>query len=138
MSILAVTELRQLFDPSRIEQLATDFTGQHGDSVYNPAIVQGIIEQTEGIVKNTLSLQYTTLQLEADAGIKRIVADITMYYLELRRPPVSSVVVSLHENALRLLGQLQDGSAKLAAVAQLLPIGPTEEPTEATDSGYFD
>lgn len=138
MAILTAADFKLLFDPDRIKQLASDSSLQHGTITYNEAIVTAVIDQAEGVVKNTLSLQYTTLQLEADAGIKRITADLAMYYLEARRSPPSEAKKNLYKLATALLTQLQRGEAKLDAVPQLLPSGPTEKPTEATDSGYFD
>lgn len=137
MAILTVAELQQLFDPDRIRQLASDSSTQFGKVVYNETVVQTIITQAIGIVINSLSLQYSAAQLEADAGVKRITADIVMYYLEARRPPVSAATLRLYSVALSRLTQLQKGEAKLAAVAQLLPTGPTEIPTEAISTGFF-
>lgn len=137
MSILSVEQFKLLFDPDRIKQLASDRSLQHGTVTYNAEIVAAVLTQAEGVIKNTLSLQYTTAQLEADAGIVRIVADVAMYYLELRRPPASAETVRIHKLALQLLTQLQKGDAKLAAVTQLLPSGPTAIPTEALSSGFF-
>lgn len=137
MAILTVGTFKLLYDPDRIKQLASDSSLQHGTVTYNEAIVIAVIGQAEGIVKNTLSLQYSTAQLEADAGIKRITANIAMYYLESRRPPVSAETTRLNKIALHHLDQLQKGEAKLVAVTQLLPTGPTEEPTEAISSGFF-
>jgi len=138
MALLTVEEFRLVFDPERVAQLASDSSRQHGNIVYSEAIVTAVITQAEGIIKNALSLQYTVLQMEADAGLKRMTADIAMYYLELRRPPATPATERLYKIALGSLEQLQQGVAKLVAVDQLLPIGPTEEPTEATASGYFD
>ena len=137
MAILTVEELLQLFDPDRIRQLASDSSAQFGKVVYDEGVVQTIITQAEGVVTNSLCLQYSNAQLEADAGIKRAVADMAMYYLELRRPPVSAETKGLHKLALHQIDQLQKGTAKLAAVTQLLPTGPTETPTEAIGTGFF-
>jgi len=137
VAILTVEELQQLFDPDRIKQLASDSNSRFGTVAYNTEVVQTIITQAEGIVINTLCLQYDVAQLEADAGVKRITADVAMYYLESRRPPVSAATTRLYQVALGRLKQLQDGSAKLAAVTQLLPTGPTVEPTEAISTGFF-
>jgi len=137
MSILSVDEFKLLFDPDRIQQLASDSSLQFGTVKHNEAVVPAVISQAEGIVKNTLSLQYSTAQLEADAGIKRITANMAMYYLESRRPPVSAETARLNKIALHHLDQLQKGEAKLAAVTQLLPTGPEDEPIEAISSGFF-
>ena len=137
MAILTVAQLQQLFDPDRIKQLASDSNTQFGVVAYDAAVVQAIVTQAEGTVKNALSLQYSVAQLEADAGVQRIAADLAMYYLESRRPPISADTVRLYKSALGLLIQLQNGTAKLAAVTQLLPTGPTEEPTEALSTGFF-
>lgn len=137
MAILTAEEFKLLFDPDRIKQLSSDSSLQHGTIVYNESIVAAVITQAEGTIKNSLSLQYTVAQLEDDAGIKRITADLAMYYLESRRPPVSAEATRIHKLALQLIVQLQKGEAKLAGVAQLLPSGPTEEATEAISSGFF-
>lgn len=137
MAILTVAEFQQFFDPDRIKQLASDSSLQFGTTVYNKNIVTSVVEQAEGIVKNTLSLQYSTAEMEADAGLKRITADIAMFSLESRRPPVSAEAIRIHKFALQQLTQLQEGKAKLAAVQQLLPTGPTDEPTEAISTGFF-
>ncbi len=137
MAILTIAELQQFFDPDRIKQLASDSSAQFGKVVYNEGTVTAVIAQADGIVKNALSLQYTTVQIEADAGVKRITSDITMYYLEMRRPPPSADTLRLYQVALQLLKQLQTGEAKLAAVDQLLPSGPTTVPTEAISTGFF-
>jgi len=137
VAILTVAELHQLFDPDRIRQLASDSSTQFGKVVYSATTVQTIVTLAEGTVKNALSRQYSTAQLEADAGVKRITADLAMYYLESRRPPVSAETTRLYKIALGRLIQLQNGEAKLAAVQQLLPTGPTTEPTEAIATGFF-
>lgn len=127
-----------MFDHDRVEQLASDFDPRTGGSSYNADNATLVLGQAEGVVKNALSLQYTTVQLEADAGIARMVGDMAMYYLEFRRSNFSPEVKSAYANAGRLLDQLRNGDAKLSGVTQLLPTGPTSEPTEATDSGYFE
>jgi len=137
VALLTVAELQQLFDPDRVRQLASDSSGQFGKVVYSEGVVQTIVTMAEGTIKNALSLQYTVAQLEADAGVKRITADLAMYYLESRRPPVSAETTRLYKSALGLLIQLQKGEAKLAAVQQLLPTGPTKVPTEALNTGFF-
>lgn len=137
MAILSIAELQQLFDPDRIRQLASDSSTQFGKVTYVEGTVIAVIAQAEGVVKNSLSLQYTTAQLEADAGIKRITADLAMYYLESRRPPPTADTKILYKAARELLRQLQVGEAKLAAVDQLLPSGPTTEPKEALSTGFF-
>ena len=137
MAILTIEILMQLFDADRIRQLASDSSGQHGKVVYTEAIVTTLISQAEGVIKNSLSLQYSTEQLEANPGIQRMTAEIVMYYLESRRPPPSAATTKIYDLALKLLGQLQDGSAKLSAVQQLLPTGPSEEPKEALSTGFF-
>lgn len=137
MAILTIEELQQFFDPDRIRQLASDSSTQFGKVVYNESTVTAVIAQADGIVKNSLSIQYTAVQIEADAGVKRITSDIAMYYLEMRRPPPSADTLRLYKVALQLLRQLQTGEAKLAAVDQLLPSGPTTGPTEALSTGFF-
>lgn len=128
---------KQLFDVDRIQQLASDSSQQFGTVKYNEAIVQTIITQAEGVVKNTLGLQYSIAQLEADTGIVRITADIAMFYLESRRPPIAAETTQLYKLALHMLSQLQKGEAKVAAIDQLLPTGNEVIPTEAISTGFF-
>jgi len=137
MSILTASELLLVFDPDRIRQLASDQSQQHGKITYNEAIVTAILNQVEGLVKNSLSLQYSTTELEADYGIKRMVADIAMYYLEIRRPPPTVETTQLYKAAALFLAALQQGTAKLSAVQQLLPSGPSTAPVEAISTDFF-
>lgn len=137
MAILTIDAFKQLYDADRITQLASDSSVQFGKVAYNEEIVQTVLTQAGGVIMNALSLQYTVAEMEADAGVKRLTADIAMYYLEMRRPPVTAGVARLHDLALKTLVQLQEGKAKLVAVQQLLPDGPTEEPTEAISTGFF-
>lgn len=137
MAILTVDVFKQLFDVDRITQLASDSSRQFGTVKYNETLVQLIITQAEGVVKNALGIQYTVVQLEADAGIVRITADIAMYYLEQRRPPASPETARLYKLALHMIDQLQKGEAKLTAVSQLLPSGSETIPTEAISTGFF-
>jgi len=137
MAILTVTELQALYDPDRIRQLASDSSLQFGKVVYSEAIVQSVLNKAEGVVKNALSLQYSAAQLEADEGVKRVVGDLAMYYLEARRPPIEDSTTQLYAAATHLLEQLQTGEARLAAVQQLLPTGPSEVPAEAISTGFF-
>lgn len=137
MAILTVEVFKQLFDVDRIQQLASDMSQQFGTVKYNEAIVQTIITQAEGVVKNTLGLPYTEAQLEGNTGIVRIVADIAMFYLESRRPPIAAETTQLYKLALHMLEQLQKGEAKLEATDQLLPIGNEVIPTEAIQTGFF-
>ena len=128
---------KQLFDPDRIEQLASDSNRQFGSVKYNESVVQTIITQAEGVVKNALGLQYSVAELEADAGVARATGDIAMYYLESRRPPVSAETKGLYKLALHMIDQLHKGEAKLSAVTQLLPSGNETVPTEAISTGFF-
>ncbi|KKM14030.1 hypothetical protein LCGC14_1710230 [marine sediment metagenome] len=137
MAILTLDTFLQLYDPDRIEQLASDNSRQFGTNKYNEEIVQSMITLAEGTVKNALSKMYTTIELEADAGVQRIVADLAMYNLEARRPPIAEEVKNLHKLALHMIEQLQNGIAKLTAVSQLLPLGSTEQATEAISTGFF-
>lgn len=135
MAILTVTELKLAFDARRVEDLASDFSEIQQEPVYDETILEAIIAQAEGYVKTQLSKIYSTAELEADQSIKRIVADVAMYFLEFRRNRVSPDVQSAFERAQRFLRGLQEGTFKLAAVTQLLPIGETTQPTEALSAG---
>ena len=136
--ILSESSFRQMFDSDRITQLASGYSPSSGKSAYNSAIVTGAIAQAEGVALSSLSKMYSTLQVEADAGMKRIIGSIAMYYLESRRGTPPPEVKQMYNDSLEFISSLQSGESKLAVVDQLLPIGNEEEPTEATDSGFFD
>ncbi len=135
MAILTVTVLKQSFDAERVTALASDYSDVQEQPVYDETIVQAIIDQAEAYVKAQLGKMYSTAELEADKSIVRVVADVTMYYLEFRRNQISGDVKSAFERAQRFLVGLQDGTFKLSAVSQLLPDGETNEPTEVLEAG---
>lgn len=137
MAILTVDQFSVLFDKERIKQLASDFDYAHNKTIYDASKVSTVIAQAEGIIKNALCRQYTTAQLEADAGIQRITADLAIYYLELRRGDPSGATVRIFGEAKERISRLQDGTEKLDAVSELLPTGSTTEPTEAIKTGFF-
>lgn len=136
MAILTGAEFEVMFGVDRIHQLASDLVS--GRMTYVSAIVDDMLVKADGLVKVALTKQYSVAEIEADAGVQRITGDIAYYYLEFRRGKPPTEVIHLHNLARAALKSLQDGVAKLADVAQLLPIGETEESTEATDSGFFD
>ena len=138
MAILTVAQFQLMFDTDRIKQLASDYNPSYGSSVYNGSIVTGVVAQAESVVKNALSLQYTATQLEADEGMKRIVGIYAMYFLEFRRGNFTTQVDKAYKDAQAVIATMQKGESKPLAVSELLPLGETEEPTEVTDSGYFD
>lgn len=128
-----------MFDTNRIEQLASDADPKYNRVTFKKSIVDEKLLQAEGEVKNALSLQYTTTEMEANANLRRVVGSITMYLLELRRGDFTTQIATAYKWAQDQLTSLRDGTSKLSAVAQLLPsIDDTTEPTEATDSGFFD
>jgi len=135
MAILTVAELKKTFDAERVTDLASDYSEAQQEPVYDESIVDAIIAQAEGYVKTQLSKMYSVAELEADQSIKRAVADLAMYYLELRRNQISPDVQGAFERAQMFIQGLLDGSFKLPAVAQLLPQGETTTPTEALRAG---
>ncbi len=136
MVIAAIADLKVHFDPRRVASLLTE-----GDDAAT-ANATTIIATVEGRVKNLLSNQYTTTELEADAGIKGIVVVLAMAWLEMRRGNIPPRMKEMQRDAEAQLQALVSGEAKLADVAQLLPsITPSESvaPTDVfEDSGYFD
>lgn len=135
MAILTVVELKKAFDAERVTDLASDYSEIQGEPTYDETILDTIIAQAEDFVKAQLSKMYSTAELEADQSIERVVADITMYYLEFRRNQISNDVQSSFERARRFLQGLQDGTFKLSAVSQLLASGNTTQPTEVLKAG---
>lgn len=133
MAILSVVEFQKAFDPSRVTQLASDYDEVQAEPVYDETIVSAVLLQAEAFIKAALSKQYSTTELEADKAIERVCADVAMYYMEFRRNQFTPAVEAGFERAKRFLRDLQDGTAKLGAVAQLLPTGPSEAPTEAIE-----
>lgn len=135
MAILTLAELKQAFDAERVTDLASDYNSVQSRVVYDETILENIISQAEDFVKASLSKQYSVAQLEADKSVERFTADIAMYYLESRRNQFTPSVERAFERAQRIIQSLQDGTAKLGAVAQVLPRGNTEVPTEVLELG---
>jgi len=113
--ILSADELKKAYSSFRIDQLSDDGSGPDAD------IVSQAIAHADGIIKNALSVTYTTVAIEADNGVKRICAVLAIYFLESRRgdtPPQSSVD---YKEAMELLLALTRGEIKLAAASEVLP-----------------
>jgi len=133
MTLFVIKDLQDVFDNDRIEQLAS--TGS--PPVYNQWIVEAVVNQAIDYVRAALSKQYSDTQLEADNFVKRLVADITIYYLEMRRGQFTPSVERGFERAVNALKALQEGVMKLGNVTQLLPEGVTTQPTEAIGTDFF-
>jgi len=132
---LTVAQLKLSFDAERVTDLASDYDSVQSVPVYNVAILDAIILQALDYVEAQLGKMYSTVQIDADKSMERITADIAMYYLEFRRNQISDDVQSAFERAQRFLKGLQNGTFKLAAVAQLLPTGAESQPTEVLEAG---
>lgn len=138
MAILTVAGFKKAFDPERVTQLASDYDDVQEAPVYDVTVIETVLLQAEDFVKAAISKQYSTAEIEADKAIERVCADIAMYYMEFRRNQFSPAVESGFERAKRFLRDLQDGTAKLGAVTQLLPTGPSDIPIEAlADASEF-
>lgn len=142
MAILTIDEFMLIFDSERIKSLASEPSRTLGAMAYNPSIVATFINQADSFVKSLLSKQYSTETMEANNSLKRAVADIVMYYLEMRRPPVTAEVEKLYKLTILFLDQLQTGASVLENITQLLPsLGDptvTDAESETMASGFFD
>lgn len=141
MSIVTVANLFAAFDSDRIKQFASDYTSGTGQPTYLETTVTSVLTNAEGLILLALSKQYTQSELEADAGIKRITLDIAMYLLESRKGNPSQIITDAYIRSQKILSDLQDGTSKLADVAQLLPtisVNNSSDALEITSQGYFD
>lgn len=140
MAILTSAAFLKLYDTARCQQLATEYSASTGKSQYDSTIISTIVAQADALVSAELCRQYTTTEMAADAAVVRATAAIAMYYLESRRPSQMPESVKYdYETAMNLIKRLQEGTAKLTAVSELLPtISDDSEPTIALNSGYFD
>ena len=125
MAIIVAADLDNAFDSVRIDYLVDDGEGE--DTATKDARIAAAIDRAEGTIKNVLSLNYTTTQIEADSGIKRICEVIAMYILEMRRSNYTAQLAAAYNDALSTLERLRSGEEKLAAVDQLLPSHATME-----------
>ncbi len=132
---LTVAQFRLSFDTERVTDLASDMNDVQGTPVYDVAILNAIIAQAVDYVSSQLSKMYSTAQINADKSMERVTADVAMYYLEFRRNQISDDVQNAFERAQRFLKGLQNGTFKLAAVDQLLPIGEESQTTEVLEAG---
>ena len=135
MAIITIANLKASFDSRRVDQLADD----GNDTI--TANIQAAIDDADGEVKNALSSQYTTAQIEADPGIKRLTKVFAMWNLEFRRGNIPELLQQAYDRMQATLERLQEGKHKLNAVSQVLP---RISPTAATDvfrvqadDGYF-
>jgi phage gp36-like protein len=141
MAICTIANLFAAFDEDRCKQLASDLSGGIGKPVYNEDNLLGILADAEGLILLALSRQYTSVQIAADAGVKRICLDIAMYLLEKRKGNPAEAIENGYLRAWAIIESLQNGTAKLAGVAQLLPtiaIDNDSASLEITSSGMFD
>jgi len=131
--IIDADYLSRAFDKRRIAQLSDD-----GDGADAQIVVQ-VISAAAGHVSNRLSLQYATAEIEANEGIKNIVAVRAMYLLELRRSDVTVEIARLYAESEIMLQQLVDGESKLTEVQQVLPrITPESADDVYEESAYFE
>lgn len=133
MALLTVAQLKQHYSSHRVEELATPQGGS-----YDSDIVTEIIATEEGLVKNALSERYTSTELGADAGVRRIVAVLTMRALELRRGDVTSGVQGEYAVVMTALERLRLGETKLAAFDRVLPKALETFENTFEQEGYFD
>jgi len=141
MAIAEVSDMLLAFDEGRVKEFATDYTGTAGKPVYSALRITSVLADAEGQIYLALSKQYSVVEIEADAGIKRLCLDIAMYLLESRKGNPSQVITDAYTRSMKILADLQDGKAKLAAVNQLLPSIATDNGStalEITSSGLFD
>jgi len=115
MAIIDATELDLAYTATRISQLSDDGNGPNAD------IVTQAIDRADGIIKNALVPIYTESQIEADNGVKRICEAFAIYYLESRRGDAPAQVLSSYVDAQRMLRDLVQGTARLAAADEALP-----------------
>lgn len=133
MAILTITTFKNFYDHDRIRQLATE------SGSYVESIVTAQIAAVEGDIYSRLSKCYTVTQIDADAGMALLCAQLVIYHLESRRGPVSADTKTQWQLAEERLKQLTEGEAKLADVEQVLPRISPEDPTDHFEnSGYFD
>ncbi len=124
--------LQSAFDSRRVAELANDGAGA------KLTIINDAISAAESEVHNLLSRQYSLVELQNDASIKRCVAISAMFILEIRRSDVSKGITFLYNQSLSYLQRIVSGEAKLNAVAQVLPrITHTNENDVFEASEYF-
>jgi phage gp36-like protein len=115
MAIITKDILRLAYTSTRIDQLSDDGGGPDED------IVDQVIARATGVIKNALAAIYTTAEIEADDGVKRICEVFAVYYLESRRGDAPTQVFADYKEAVELLGSLVRGETKLAAATEMLP-----------------
>lgn len=138
--ILSIDAFKLRYDQDRIEQLASEFNASRGSTSYDSAIVTAILTDADGYVKNALSKQYSTAEMEADSGLQQVVGQLAIHALELRRPGnMNETIAQGYQDARQHVLDLQKGVAKLASVSELLPVTNTpDEPSGWNGSDYFD
>lgn len=139
MTLLTLVQFRQAFDHDLIERLSTELSTSRGQRVPDTDIVEELIAQAASTVYGYLSNQYSTVQIDADASMRRVCCDLAIYYLYGRRSgEIPATITAAYERAMRYLSDLQTGLIRLAAVAQLLPTGDETYDDLYDDTGYFD
>ena len=127
MSILSTSDFVAAFDIERVEQLASRYDATMGSYKYDSSIIDTLITQAQGTIYNYLTKLYSTLELDADSGIKRLCLNLTMYYLEQSRGKLTELGSNNYNAAMSELAALRDGVMKLASVNEYLPLGNTDE-----------
>jgi phage gp36-like protein len=127
MAMLTVDNLKGYFDSKRIEELASKYDASVGENIFDTSIVSGIIAQAEDFVKDSLCNLYTLAQIEASTVMKRLVAQISLYYLEYRRGTPSEATIRLYDEATQSLNSYIEGLKRLNTVTELLPMHDTSD-----------
>jgi phage gp36-like protein len=125
MAMLTTDDLKGFFDSKRIEELASKYDASVGENIFDTSIVFGIIAQAEDLIKDTLCNLYTLAQIEASTTMKRLVAQISLYYLEYRRGTPSEATIRLYDEAMQSLNNYIAGLARINTVSELLPMHDT-------------
>jgi len=115
MAIITKDILRLAYTSTRIDQLSDNGGGP------DDTVLDQIIARAEGVIKNALAKIYTTAEIEADDGVKRICEIFSVYYLEARRGDVPAQVFADYKEATEILGSLVRGETALASATEVLP-----------------
>ena len=127
MAIITTSDFTTAFDEARIEQLASRYDASIGIQKFDTSIISALILQAQGVVYNYLTKLYTVLEIDADASLKRLCSNLTMYYLEQSRGDITELGRNNYTLAMHELEALRDGVTKLASVDEYLPLGETDE-----------
>ena len=137
--ILTVAQLRLCFDGPRLNELSSRYDDSVGSIVYDETIISTCIAQADSLIKGNLVKGYTVAQIEADASLQRLCANITLYFLELGKGSLPDTVKTNYLEALERLARIRSGDEILAAVTQQLPTATNITPLteEVSEDEYF-